>query len=145
MKDLLLWSENLAIGHPGLDTEHRHMLDLINEVITVVGFNGDPSAQLKTLRGLAVEHVGNENRILWQLQAGTLELLQEHPGMRKILKMMARSRINDHMTEHHGFLARLDVIVRNGANTLCEELRGWFLDHALSYDAGLKEIFETIR
>ena len=64
--------------------------------------------------------------------------------MRKILKMMARSRINDHMTEHRGFLARLDVIVRNGANTLCEELKAWFLEHALSDDASLKAIFQAM-
>ena len=142
--DLLLWGEKLAIGHPLLDTEHRRMLDLINDVITVVGFKGDPAALLKVLQNVIVEHIEHENRILWQLQAGTHELLQKHPRMRKVLKMVARSQINDHMTEHRGFLARFNVIVSNGVDTLCDELKAWFLDHALSYDASLKAIFQAI-
>ena len=144
MTDLLSWSEDLAIGHPGLDADHRRMVDIINDVITVVGSKRRPTALLAFLQETTVKHIEIENRILWHLQAGTGELLQRHPRMRKAVKMMARSQINDHMAEHRGFLVRLDAIIGNGADTLCEELKGWFQDHAHGYDAGLKPIFQAM-
>ena len=141
MTGLLPWDESLASGHPGLDIEHRRILDIINDIIAVVGSNRRPAALLVALRDATMKHIETENRILWHFQAGTGALLQQHPRMKKKLKTMARSPINEHMAEHRAFLTRLDAIIGGGMETLCEELKGWFYDHARGYDAHLKPIF----
>ncbi len=144
MDQLLTWSEEFALGHPALDRDHRGMVNLINDIIAVVRSEKHPAPLLKVLQALTTEHIQRENRVLWQIQTGTHDLVRIRPQMRQLLSR-SKANFDDHIDEHRGFLARLDAIVRGASDTLCEELKGWFSDHALGYDASLKAIFEMIR
>jgi len=119
------------------------MVLLINEVVAAVASRKDPAAPLKVLQEVTVEHIQHENGVLWQIQSGTYEPLQKRPRTGQLAKMMVKTGFNEHMAEHRGFLARIDTIARDRTDTLCNELKAWFIDHALGYDAGLKAIFQA--
>jgi hypothetical protein len=75
----LPWSESFAIGHKVLDAEHRRLADLINEVADAVGSKASPeqiAGVLRVLRSVTVEHLRQENAILWELKSGTYEPLK---------------------------------------------------------------------
>jgi hypothetical protein len=56
---------------------------------------------------------------------------------------MAKAAFDEHIAEHEALLARLAVIVTGPARTLSDELKAWFVDHVLSYEADLKAIFQA--
>ena len=60
MQQILLWNENFAVGHSGLDTEHRHLVALINKIGFAVQARQPKELVdlLKAIQQLAADHIG---------------------------------------------------------------------------------------
>jgi len=143
----LPWREIFQVGHPGLDGEHQRMVALINEIIAAVeaGEGQDRRlALIETLREVTVEHVRNENAILWELRSGAYAALQDRPRTQKFLKALAEAAFDEHMAEHDSMLAQIDHVRGLPLEQLCETLKTWFLDHAIKHDSHLKAIFQAM-
>jgi hemerythrin-like metal-binding protein len=143
--EILPWSENFAVGHKGLDAEHRHLVKLINEIGAVVRSKKKPEKLinlLKVLHRVAVEHIQHENAILSEIHTGNYKPLQKRQSQR-FLRIMAKVAFDEHLAEHDALLTRLALITTGPASTLCDELKAWFVDHVHSYEADLKAIFQA--
>jgi hemerythrin-like metal-binding protein len=146
MAQPLPWNESFALGHQGLDAEHRHLVGSINEIRAAICSHEGPDQLanlLKALRDVAVEHIRHENSILWQIRSGTYEPLQTRARTQPFLDVMAKVAFDKHMDEHDQLLARLDTIIDGPVDTLSNELKAWFIDHAHGYDADLRAIFQA--
>jgi hemerythrin len=147
MVQSLLWSKSFVLGHQGLDDEHRRIVELINDVIATVQSKkaADPLLNLlKALRNTTVEHLRNENAVLWELRSGTYERLRDRPRTPHFLKVMAEAAFDEHMAEHENLLAQFDRVCTLPLDALCEALKSWFLDHAINQDSHLKAIFRAM-
>jgi hemerythrin len=146
MAQPLTWNESFAVGHEGLDAEHRDLVESINEISDAIRSQKSPEQLadlLKALRKVAVEHIRHENSILWQIRAGTYEPVQGHARTLPFQEMMAKAAFDKHMDEHDALHARFDTIIGGAVNTLSGELKAWFVHHARGYDADLKAIFQA--
>lgn len=149
MPKLLTWSEAFSVGHPALDAEHRRIAELINAFITAVEAGNteprsSPTSILRSLRDTTVEHLRNENAVLWELRSGIYAGLKGHTPTPYFARVMAAARFDEHMIEHEKLLGRFDELSKVPMEQLCDALKAWFLDHAVHHDAQLKTIFQAI-
>ena len=143
----LPWSDNFAVGHAGLDTQHYRLVELINDVGIAVRSDMNPerlSALLKVLRVAVEDHIRQEDSLLWEIKSGTYAPLKDRPRTTYFLEAMAGAAFDEHMAEHKTLLARFDAIVSAPVDTLCHALKAWFLDHAIKHDAQLKTLFQAM-
>ncbi|MDE2182494.1 MAG: hypothetical protein KGJ78_05680 [Alphaproteobacteria bacterium] len=141
--DGLKWSEAFAVGHPGLDQEHRSIVDAINAIARV-----DPSPHppahlqdlLTELRGTAARHFDHENAILRHILASA-ETQTYSPHF---LRAMSRGALAQHIDNHERDLGALETIGADANRPLHEELEHWFFSHAVKFDAHLKALFQAI-
>ena len=146
MTETLPWSESFALGHEGLDFEHRHLVKLINEIGAVVRDNKNPEKLVdlvSVLHWAAVEHIRHENAILWEIQSGNFKPLQKRSQSQRFLRIMAKAAFEVHVAERDALLARLAAIVGSPVDTLCDDLKAWFIEHVHGYEADLKAIFQA--
>ncbi len=147
MGDPLPWSDNFSVGHSGLDAEHRRMVSLINDAIEALGA-GKSAAEvariLEALRSTSVEHIRNDNAILWELQSGEYAGLRDSPRKPEFLRVMAAAAFEEHMDEHEKLLAEFDEVRNIPPDHLGEALKSWFLNHAIKHDSHLKAIFQAM-
>jgi len=144
----LLWSDNFAVGHAGLDAQHRRLVELINDVDAAIHSKNNPAQLadlLKALRDAAKEHIRQEDALLWEIRSGTYESAQDRSRTPHFLKVMAEAAFDMHMADHATLVARFDAIVGAPADVLCDTLKAWFLDHAIKHDSHLKAIFQAIQ
>jgi hemerythrin len=146
MEDVLLdWRETYAVGHLGLDLEHKHLVDLINQISAV---RAEASRQLSSLIEAfyfaAVGHFRHENSVMRDILDGAYLL----PDIR-MRQFMGEAAVNDHCAEHARALIELEHILQSfiaaknrDGSALASDLRNWFLDHAVNHDARLKEVFQ---
>jgi hemerythrin len=142
MQPILPWSDTFAVGHAGLDAEHRHQVELINKIGFAVQEKQAKELVdlLKTFERLAAEHFRHENAILREIQSGTYAPLR---GRDHILKPMAAARLETHIAEHDALLSRLHAIIAGPVGKLCDDLKAWFVDHVQDYETDLKSLFQT--
>lgn len=145
----LCWQETYAVGHLGLDLEHRRLVEFIND-ISGIGAGMDGSQHLSELSNAfylaSVEHFRHENSVMRDLIVGAYLL----PGAGVRHMAISKAAINDHCAEHAQALIEMEGRLqaffagqdRHGA-TLASMLRGWFLDHVINHDAHLKEVFQA--
>lgn len=133
MNDLALhWNDNFAVGHKGLDAEHRRLVEIINGILVAdhsLLTNDQLKVSVNTLTLATVEHFRHENAVL------RLELRGK----------MASDAINEHLAEHARSLSELETILHaimseNDGHDRARklELKAWFLEHATGYDEHLK-------
>lgn len=142
----LSWQETYAVGHLGLDLEHKRLVELINEISGVPGgADGQRlSDLLNALYFASVEHFRHENSVMRDLVAGAYLLRSDGAQSMAI----SEAAINDHCAEHAQALIKLEsmlqafIVARDGRN-LAVGLRVWFLDHAINHDAHLKKVFHS--
>lgn len=150
----LPWSEAFIVGHAGLDADHRHLVRAINEVCAAARANRRPR-QLRSLLGalkLATEsHLEREDAILREISDGVKRAQPERRVKRAYLKAMSDTALEEHLAEHREALAKLASITRachsqggGAGSSLCVDLKDWFLEHAVKYDAHLKAIFQSM-
>src|SRR5271169_2734489 len=147
MERALPWSETFNIGHPQLDAQHRRLVDLINEIGAAIRAKKKAervASLLKVFRLSAQEHFRQEDAILWELKTGTYKPPQGQALPSHVLGAMAEAVFDGHMAEHASLLDRFDAIVAAPAETLCETLKAWFLDHVIKQDSHLKTIFQAM-
>jgi len=148
MDQPLQWREIYAIGHPRLDTDHRLLIDAINAVCAACKQECEPSELQKlldVLQEITKEHFENENVVL-------REIISKTGQPSAVVKAISKAVLRDHIDEHERLLAHLQSIIcassldTSSARTrLCEELRAWFIDHAIKSDADLKSAFQIMQ
>ncbi|HYM30058.1 MAG TPA: hemerythrin family protein [Candidatus Cybelea sp.] len=145
MTDTLRWSKSFSIGHKGLDAEHRGMIDLINRFCLARG--ADLHMQhllsgMRELESLTEKHFKHEEAMLEE------HYLAARKGSRVRESILAAK--TEHAVEHQKSLSLLREMSRTlpadaGAarSKLCGELKKWFIDHAVGYDAQMKTIVQS--
>lgn len=142
----LSWRETYAVGHLGLDREHRRLVELINEISSIgVGINASHQlfSLLNAFHLASVEHFRHENSVMRDLIEGAY--LFPSDGVQQGL--ISETAVNDHRAEHARALIKLERVLQaftktdQPGTTLASELKFWFLDHAVNHDAHLKELF----
>lgn len=146
----LVWTKEYAIGHTGLDAEHRQLVDTINEVCSVeyAGCKVDELRPLlEALTILAVEHFKHENILLRELGCLTTHLQGTPLAIKNIISVSA---VNEHCADHARALLQLESIIRtsecdreSNRGNLGKMLMDWFTEHALERDADLRDALQT--
>jgi len=142
----LSWQETYAVGHLGLDREHKLLIELINEIS---GARAAASRQLPDLSNAfyfaSVEHFRHENSVMRDILGGAY-LLPDALAR----QFLSEAAINDHCAEHAQALINLERILQDfsasrilDGSVLASDLRIWFLDHAINHDAHLKQVFQS--
>jgi hemerythrin-like metal-binding protein len=132
----LIWSESFAVGHKGLDAEHRDLVRTINEIHCAENAR-PPQALIRLSNALmlaTIKHFQHENAVMCLEISGAA----------------VSDTVNEHRAEHALVLNRLESIIRNPyflhtPHELSKNLKDWFLEHALTSDAQLKWLFEINR
>ena len=142
----LTWTKEFAVGHSGLDAEHRQLLDAINRVCSAEYAGcaaGELRQLLEQLTISAVEHFKHENTLLRELGCLASALREGVPDARNIINA---STVNEHCAEHARALLRLEAIVqtldgdtKSNRESLGEMLMDWFTGHAVEHDADLRD------
>lgn len=137
----LSWRETYAVGHHGLDSEHKRLVTLINEIARVSPDQTQQLASLSTAFYFAsVEHFRHENSVIRDIIDGAYLL----PGP---CEVASETAINDHCAEHARSLIRLESMLQSHATKdgprLASALKAWFLDHAINHDVHLKRAFQS--
>ena len=146
----LTWTKDFAVGHSGLDAEHRQLVDAINRVCSAE-YAGCAAGELRQLLEhltiSAVEHFKHENTLLRELGCLADFLREGVPDARNII---SASTVNEHCAEHARALLRLETIVhtldddpRSDRGNLGEMLMDWFTEHAVEHDADLRDALQV--
>ncbi len=150
MPKALIWSASFSVGHPGLDAEHRSLLEAVNAICAAEKTKCTPHklrALLNDLKVTTEKHFEHENSVLRAVISGAAT------GRRTptFLKAMSETEIIAHIDDHQRAFAYLDSIIRakyshtqSAQQPLCDDLINWFLGHAVRHDVHLKTIFQAI-
>jgi len=146
MIDPFRWSEAFAVGDETLDEEHRAMVGLINQICIDGGpdrFSSKAISLLSELEFVSEAHFRNEERLLHRIE---VEIDLHH------LQTVVHIAIEDHARSHRRSLDALHRLMERarGASAgdgprLCQELKSWFVDHAIGQEAQVKTILQSTR
>jgi len=138
------WSDVFAVGNELLDDEHRQMVGIINQVCIGVtdARREDSLSLLARLQFLSEQHFRHEEELLASIHAG----IDIHS-----LRTMVNTAITAHTREHRQKLDELQKLTERwhaasaGADelALCDELKAWFVDHTVGYEAQIKTILQS--
>lgn len=132
------WSDAFAVGNESLDAEHRRMVGLINDICINAdeGRNSELSSLLGKLQFVSETHFRNEEIVLAQIAS---EIDHQH------LQTVVRIAIEQHTREHRRRLDELQKksITRSDTLKLGEELKAWFVNHAIGCEAKVKAILQS--
>ncbi|MDP2007180.1 MAG: hemerythrin family protein [Rubrivivax sp.] len=121
----ILWRPAMAIGDDMVDTDHQHLVDLINTVeLTLRASAGEASLSgaLDALSAYTKEHFEREETLMRVIGYGRLaEHRDAHHKLRSRLVEMRR-----HIEE-----AKATVAPPQDVQKLVELLRSWLLDHVI--------------
>jgi len=142
----LAWNVGFAVGHPEIDAQHRHLIVLINEIVTAVEQKAleNLPVLLGVLRSAASAHFQAETAALHALRSGTHPGVAGRPMTPRLSKALAELRIDEHQAQHALLLDRLGGFRTLPPHTLCERLKEWFVDHAIRQDSRLRPVFQAI-
>lgn len=146
---ILIWNKKLVLGIDVIDKQHKHLVDLINQLAeaTALGqIDQSMSALIGELLAYSVYHFSYEEKLMQQ--SGYNELLfTEHQAEHfSFIEKMQEVRYNwqlsvEHQAEHLAFIKKMDQ-ARDDAlkdpSTISEELLDflvdWFSNHILHTD-----------
>jgi hemerythrin len=130
----LIWSKRLSVGNETLDTEHRKIFMLVNEVDRAITAkdNGRFTESLKRLEDTTRIHFGNEARIA---QAIGYNFDQHHLEHQYILKEMRL--IEKELAVYQGSWSA------SIAEHYFQFLSTWAIDHIDQDDMKMKELLEN--
>jgi hemerythrin len=147
MESRLGWVETYSVGHPELDNEHRELIAHINELHDAVEAQRDHGHLrnlLAELKKAAIDHFAHENAVLRELAASK----NLSPGY---VKAMSNAAIQEHIVAHRHSAAELESFIlralhQPGSATaeLCDDIKRWFIDHAVKHDAHIKAVFQAL-
>jgi hemerythrin len=147
----LIWSEAFAVGHGGLDKEHRRLVAHINDLCTCVTTRdaAEIESRLHALTAEADRHLQHETVVLREFQRDLEDPPNQHVSRQlgTTISAAIEDHIADHVTLQHR-LAEVTRTVRNGHWTegfsLCRVVEMWFLDHAVKYDIQIKTMIQSM-
>jgi hemerythrin len=130
----LKWSKQMSVGNETLDSEHKKILDLVNEVDRAISAkdNARFAETLTRLEHAAVMHFGNEARIA---QAIDYRFDDHHLEHQYILKEMRL--VEKELAAHHSKWSE------SIAEHYFQFLSTWAIDHIDQDDMKLKVLLET--
>lgn len=121
---LIEWKDEFSVGVASVDLEHRQMIDLINDLHSLVGDNASEE-EVSTMLG----------EIFAQISAHFA--LEE-----KFMRETRYPHFPDHKGDHEKLLDELRDIMdrveddgRYDETALSDELREWFTNHFRTHDA----------
>jgi hemerythrin-like metal-binding protein len=143
MAHQLEWKDAFSVGHAVLDMEHRGLIARINEICT-----GEPieniEHRVQSLTLFVKDHFDHEN-------AALRKIIEGGPEISAGAKAVSADALLEHIHEHEIALARLtaigQAIVDAGVDELPrhrEDLKRWFIDHAVKHDSHLKSVFQAL-
>jgi hemerythrin-like metal-binding protein len=143
LREPLPWSESFAVGHSALDAEHRSMVGLINRFCRTRDAD-DRAHLLSELDAMTERHFEHEESVLEQLYLAA-------PKDRRKLRASLSTALIEHAGEHRRRLGEIRAMrgalgsdAAAGGATLCDELKAWFIDHAIGYEAQLKTVLQSL-
>jgi hemerythrin-like metal-binding protein len=145
----LQWTDIFSLGHPELDAEHRQMVDLINRICLAHDAHHrvpEPIALLHQLEHLTMRHFEHEESVLEALYSATPN---DHPTMRETLAAAQMEHAAEHWQRLNDLRNMTSTVANDPLNAskpsnLCEQLKAWFIDHAIGYEAQIKTIIQSI-
>ena len=147
----LAWGEMFAVGHKGLDAEHRRLVVAINEIYSAECSGRTPDQLRPMLNALFVsaqQHFEHENSVMRKIR---LDASADETPRSVILKPISREAIDEHIGAHERELSTLRSIIGSiGPGTdptepkLSYKLRHWFVEHSIKYDAHLIMVFKAM-
>lgn len=151
MTELLSWSDAFAVGHDVLDAQHRGLIEAINKLCSAVlakPGNDELCELCKSLKRAAEEHFTHENAILREILHNT----DSGPKRRRRqahLITLTGTALEAHIADHSQAFSRLEQMLEHlhiGADALafCNDLKDWFVQHAIKHDSHLKALFQSM-
>ena len=142
----LPWNIGFAIGHPEIDAQHRHLIQLINQIIAAVEQDAVETlpAMLSALAEAAAEHFRTEMSALGELRSRANPRATGRVRISRLSQALANAELDAHAAEHAVQLAQLNGFRTLSPTELCERLREWFVNHAIRQDSRLRSIFQAI-
>jgi len=148
---LIAWSETFTVGHKGLDAEHQYLIGVINKIDAAERAKQPPTQfepLFDALRLATENHFRHENSILREISGSAESYQKDRPHF---LKAMSDAILDEHFTHHAQELSKLESIIRafqsragSAQSTLSNDLKDWFLEHVIKYDAHLKSVFQAM-
>lgn len=128
----ILWRPAMAIGDDTVDTDHQHLVDLINTVeLTLHASEGEASlaGALDALSVYTKEHFEREETLMRVI--GYQRLAEHREAHHKLRSRLVE--IRRHIEE-----AKATVAPPHEVQKLLDLLRSWLLDHVIKEDMLLK-------
>ena len=128
----VIWREDLAIGDPVVDDDHRKIIAILNKIETVVNESAsrrEMAVLLERLENACREHFVREEEL--QARIGYPYQEGHEQGHQRFLERLAdlRRKLND----AQGAYAYEGVILR-----IAEALSTWFVHDLMRHDQGMK-------
>ena len=145
MVTALPWNVGFAIGHPEIDAQHRHLIQLINEIISAVEQRTVDRlpTMLDALVEAAAEHFRTEISALQEFLAQA-HSRKQRPWPSRQVHALTDTGIDEHQAQHGLLLSELGGFRTLAPPALCARLKEWFVDHAIRQDARLRPISQAI-
>lgn len=124
------WNSSFEIGIPLIDTQHRRLVDLINELATAITDGGrlpEVEALFRRLMDYAAKHFADEERLLERSMLSDGEKLRHRGAHRGFVEKVAKIAERDD-------LLRADV-----AEQVLEFLITWLVSHILGSDRKISQ------
>jgi len=131
----LRWSKSMSVGNEILDSDHKELLRLVNEVDRAIRTKNSArfAETLKNLEDATRKHFSNEAKIAHAIEYG---FDQHHLEHQYILKEM--QSIEDELSAYHG----------NWSESIAEHyfhfLSTWAIDHIDQDDMKMKASLEAL-
>jgi hemerythrin len=128
----LVWREQMQIGHPAIDDDHKYLIDVINEFIARAE-HGDRRCEFDDI----FTKLAHYTRLHFEREE-RLQLASRYAGYRE--HKLAHSQLLIRLKNlHHNFSKEPNPAVRlRMVPELTQFLRTWLIDHILDEDRKLK-------
>lgn len=130
----LVWREQLSVGNDVIDTDHRHLIDIINHVEQSLGEKNrrELVAALDSLSKYSQAHFAREEKIA--RAAGYQQTPDLNHSHEALLKQLDQLKVEIKATGNEWSPAV--------AENFTKLLRSWFLDHVIKEDLLMKPVLQ---
>ncbi|MFZ2162968.1 MAG: hemerythrin family protein [Sideroxyarcus sp.] len=130
----LVWREQLSVGNDVIDTDHRHLIDIINRVEQSLDARNrkELSAALESLSKYSQEHFAREEKIA--RAAGFEQVPDLSHSHEALIK-----QLDEIKTEIGGMGQEWSTAV---AEKFTKLLRNWLIDHVIKEDLLMKPVLQ---
>jgi hemerythrin len=134
---MLSWRDELSVGHPGIDADHKHLIDIINHFEELV----------QAWPGEKVMH-----EVLLELQDYTVSHFRREEDLQRACGYPFHT---EHATEHGDlldhvtdlakryFIRRSMPVTQDSLSELAKFLREWLVNHIIKSDLRMKPYIQA--